>query len=280
LFYNYDQFLVDPNSTAITAGPLSSTLAEAGWNGNALRSNIIPDDIFIYIKPNKGTALQTTPDTFLRIKKLQIAIGNRSNVFASFTEEDLWRMSCKNGIRLSWHEWCYTVGSIIKINVASDIGLVSDEASGQTKFTQIKIDGTYSTANLAFCQSVGNVAYDVMTVLVSQGKAVVSPNTVSLRVGGLSASDVLMLTSAKDNVVASGLRHRLAPTRGGNMLSSTGRMLEKGMDMARSVVRPDVLQQAHSALQSGLDSLGLNDGPQGGAIAGGRLSKGKHRRVL
>lgn len=276
IFYDYDRLLVDANSNAIGTACASNS-ADATWNGNALRSNIIPDDIIVYIKPRKGTTDETNPDNFLRIKALTVAIGNRSNVFASFTEEDLWRMSCKNGIRLSWHEWRYTVGSIIKINVAKDIGLVSDEAAGITKFTMIKVDGTYSCSNLAYSQANGNVFYDVMTVLVANGKAIVSPNSVQYMVGGVSSSDVLALTADKQNVVASGLRRQLS-TRGGSMFGSVGRLLQKGLRGVRDLSTADNAEKVSNMADlasNTLSGLGI-----GGSVAGGRLVRGKHKRVV
>lgn len=274
IFYNFDRLLVDANSNAITT-PVNPALATGSWNGNALRSNIIPDEILVYIKPRKGLCDETTPDNFLRITKLQLSIGNRSNVFASYKEEDLWRMSCKNGIRLSWHEWQYTVGSIIKINIAKDVGLVSDEASGVTKFTMIKIDGTYSTGNLAYCVAANGVSYDVMTVLVCNGKAIVSPGAVQYVVGGLNPASVVALTSAKDSVIKADV-HKAIDASGSGMFGSVGKLLSKGASALKSVATPENLSKLNSALDvasSGMSSLGI-----GGAVAGGKLRK--HKRVL
>ena len=270
LLYDYDQLLIDANSNAITV-PLSFDSADGDWNGNALRSNIIPDVILVYIKPRKGNAVSpTVPDNFLRITKLTMQIGNRASVFNTFTEEDLHKMTVRNGINLSMNEWKYGVGSVIQISVPSDVGLISDESSGQTKFTMIKIDGEYSCSNLAFSVAAAQL-YDVITILVTHGKAEVSPGTMTYKVGGVTSTDVLALTSTQNNVVASGFRDH-HHSRGGSLFSKVGKLLHRGLQYAKHV-RPEHIEMA----QEQLDKYGL-----GGSVVAGRLVKrrDKHRRVL
>ena len=159
LFYDYDLLQVDANSNAITAG-LNNASADGSWTGNTLRINTIPDQVYVYIKPRKGQFiaggtpnLATITDSFLRITGLKVNYNNKTNLLSSYTESDLYRMTTKNGIKMSWHEWKYGVGAIVCLDICSDLGLNSDEASGQTKFNTIQISLTRAYDGLTLCDN-------------------------------------------------------------------------------------------------------------------------------
>lgn len=275
LFYDYDLIQTDANSNAIAAG-LNNASNDGGWTGNTLRINTIPDQVYVVIKPRKGqlngTTAATVSDTFLRITGLKINYNNRSNMLSSYTEADIYRMSVKNNVRLSWHEWQYTNGSIVCIDIASDLGLNSDEAAGQNKFNTIQVSGNFSCAPLRYSGNANAVLYDVMTIVVTQGKAIISPNKADFTVGGVSTSEVLALSTAKDNVVDQGVRSTLTTSRGGSFFGKMGKLLHKGLDLAKKV-KPEHLELA----QTGLKHLGLGGEMSGGQVVAGRLRK--HKRA-
>jgi hypothetical protein len=278
LFYDYDYIQTDANSNAIP-NALTNGSANGAWTGNTLRINTIPDRVLVYIKPRKGQltgiASSLISDTFLGITGLKINYNNRPNLLSTYTQNDLFRMTVKNGIKQSWYEFTQGVGSIICIDVASDLGLNSDEAAGQNKFNTIQVSGNYSTAPLVYSQNANQVQYDVMTVVITQGKAIISPNKADFTVGGVSTSEVLALSTSKDNVVAAGLRRHLAHSLGGSFFGKLGKMLHKGLSMAKHI-KPEHVEMAHKGIglaQEGLKHLGV-----GGDVVGGKLRK-RHPRA-
>jgi hypothetical protein len=184
-------------------------------------------------------------------------------------------MSVKNGLKMSWNEWRFSNGSLVIIDTVSDLGLKSDEAAGESKYNQIKIDGNYSCTPLAYAGQTQAVKYDVMTVIITAGEAIVSPNQVKFETGGIDASQVLALSTMKDNVVASGLRKQLSP-RGGSFLHNAGKYLHKGLKFLAE--NPEHIKTGLQLAQHGLHHLGV-----GGAVAGGSTVAGalrRHKRVV
>jgi hypothetical protein len=282
LYYNWDLVQVDANSNGLTGQPVNGFVNTSPGNtfyGNALRLSTIPDKIYVYIKPSKsgynGATSQTITDTFLRITQLRVQFQNTSNILASYTEYDLWRMSVKNGLKMSWNEWRLSNGSIVIIDTVSDLGLKSDEAAGESKYNQIKIDGNYDCTPLAYAGQTQAVRYDLVTVVITGGEAVVSPNTCKFETGGVDATSVLALSTMQDSVIkAAGLRREMSP-RGGSFLSNAGKYLHKGLQFIAD--NPDHVKTGAEYARKGLSALGVGAGIAGGQIDGGKLAR--HRRV-
>lgn len=279
LYYNWDMVQIDANSRAIGAA-LNNTSLAGKFNGNALRLSTIPDKIYVCIKPSKsnfnGSAVsQTTTDTFLRITQLRVQFQNTANILGSFSEYDLWRMSVKNGLKMSWNEWRYSNGSIVVIDVASDLGLKSDQAAGEQSYNQIKIDGDYDCTPLVYAAQEQAVDYDVMTIIVTPGEAIVTPNLVKYETAGIDASQVLALSTMQDSTVGGAL-HRQLSTRGGSLFSNVGKYLHKGLKVLQD--NPDYVSKGAEYARKGLDSLGVGAGITGGIITGGKLVR-RHKRV-
>jgi len=282
LYYNWDLVQVDTNPNAINGGaPVSNaTTGSKSFAGNALRLSTIPDKIYVYIKPDSGSSFvgatsQTITDTFLRITQIRVQFQNTSNMLASYTEYDLWRMSVKNGLKMSWNEWRNTNGSIVIIDVVSDLGLKSDEAAGESKYNQIKIDGNFECTPLIYAGQDQEVIYALTTMVITGGEAIVSPNTVKYENGNVDSTAVLALTTMQDSVVkAAGLKREFSP-RGGSFLSNSGKYLHKGLNFLAE--HPEHLKTGLELAQKGLNALGVGSGMAGGNVVAGRLTR--HRRV-
>ena len=289
LHYDWDLIQVDANSNAIPAQLSKDTaIAKTAFFGNALRLSTIPDKIYVYIQPSKRNfnstlASSQITNTYLRITQLNVLFGNTANILGSFTEYDLWKMSVKNGLKMDWNEWRYSNGSIIIIDTASDLGLKSDEAAGENKYNQIKIDGYYDTTPLVYAQQTTAVYYDVMTMIVTSGEAIVAPNTVRYETGGVDAAEVLALSTMQDSTVGSALRKHLSP-RGGNMFHKVGRFLHKSVKYLAE--HPNEVKTGLEIAHKGMHHLGLGGSVIGGSTVGGSTVGGKlvkerrHRRVL
>ena len=95
----YDYSLIQPFITPVGSW-LNTTADLPNKTLQSLRLASIPSKLYIFARPSKSALstaalAQTTPDTFLRIKSLSINFNNRINLFATFTEADLYSMSVK-----------------------------------------------------------------------------------------------------------------------------------------------------------------------------------------
>lgn len=286
LYYNWDLVQVDANSNSFGNTALNNASPAGQFNGNALRLSTIPDKIYVYIKPSKrnfgsnSNVTQTITDTFLRITNLRVQFQNTQNILGSFSEYDLWRMSVKNGLQMCWNDWKYANGSIVIIDTVADLGLKSDEAPGEGKYNQIKIDGSYDCTPLIYAGQTQAVLYDVMTMVVTGGEAVISPNSARFDTGGVDGASVLALTTMQDNKIqAAGFRRDNSP-RGGSLLGNAGKYLHRGLKFLAD--NKDHVATGIDLAQKGLKHLGVGGALVGGdivggATVGGRLSR--HRRV-
>ena len=94
----------------------------------------------------------------------------------------------------------------------------------------------------------------------------------------MSTTEVLALSTSKDNVIPAAARVAVSTERGGSFLGKMGKMLHKGLHVLKHV-KPEHLQMA----QDGLKSLGIGGDIVGGDTVGGQVVAGKlrkHRRVL
>lgn len=70
---------------------------------NTLQLNQIPDKCFIYLRPVNRTVYD--PDTFLVINSVKVTFNNNSGILSTASQRDLWRMTKRNGLDISWEEF-------------------------------------------------------------------------------------------------------------------------------------------------------------------------------
>lgn len=117
-----------------------------GLASNNIQLNTIPRRLYIYVRDsnqNMQATCQNT-DTFLSIESVNIQFMNKNGLLASASKQSLYQMSKKNHCNLSWTQWSgaptgtqitsesvYTIGSVLCIEFATDIGLSSIDAPGK-----------------------------------------------------------------------------------------------------------------------------------------------------
>lgn len=92
-----------------------------------------PKYIFIYVKPSEYVEQDITGitlcDTFCRIKKIDVIYCNKL-CLQNATELDLYAMSVKNGLTDQFSMWKAHTGSVVCLNVSTDLSLSEGESSG------------------------------------------------------------------------------------------------------------------------------------------------------
>ena len=278
---SYDYSLVQPFITPV--GNVSNTTTPNGFaslTAQSLRLASIPSKLFLYARPSKNylatssANAQTTPDNFLRITGIKINFNNRINLFATYTESDLYLMSVRNGLQDTFNDWRYNSGSVVIIDVAKDIGLESDECEGQAnKYSTLQATITFNQAPLQYWGQATDVNYDFYILVEQPGKAFINASECQFILNGPSASEVLALTSNLDNKID----HTDLEGKGvgGSVFGKFGNLFKSGVNAFKNV-NPEHVAKGMEMAQGALKSLGL--GVAGGSTAGGAM-RGKHSRV-
>ena len=271
--YNYDQI----QSYTRTIGNVSGAAGAAApglTTGDALRLPCLPSKIYLFACPtNKGP---TVPDTFLRITKVSINFNDKTNLLAGFDEASLYQMSQANAGGksagfMNINQWKYGCGSIIVIDVEKNLSIAESAQSGsQNQFSTLQCSITFDNSNLKYANAPAGVDYTLFQVVVSPGKAFVSPSQCEFTVLGPSPSEVLSLTASGDKIDEHDLPEGNTPTGKGFM-----DVLSRGLSLVAKHVKPEHLQMAHSYLKNKFGGAVSGGGISGGGISGG----GVHRRA-
>ena len=264
-----DFSLIQPFITSV-GNVNNATGAVPDFTLQSLRLASIPSKLYIYACPSKNGRTNATPDTFLNITNLSLTFNNRINLFATYSELDLYSMSVKNGLKDSWVDWKYKTGSVVIIDVAEDICLDSDETDGQSnKFSTLQVKLGYSSSPIAYAGLSANVSYDFYVLVEQPGKCFINSSECQYALTGPSASQVLKLTSELDAKVSKS--DIAGGAVGGGMMSDVGKLLKSGVQKFKDL-NPETVSRGVEMAQSALKSLGMG---VGGAVGG----KVKHSRV-
>jgi hypothetical protein len=189
------------NNIATSVTSLSTAVLDSG----AISISQIPSKIYVYAR-RQDTDLQAVggyqySDAFAEIQSVTISFSNRAGILSGATEVDLWRMSVKNGMQISWPSWTGAgptsttdsvtpvgLGSIMCIKPVEDFGLAPDQASGLAgeKYT-IQIKPTIKNIGGA------TVSYTLFVVTITDGiLTLIEGGQSLLQMGILTKEDVLL----------------------------------------------------------------------------------------
>ena len=103
--FNYDYFNLDRFPTDVPT--IAGNAPAMQVSSNNIQLNSIPSRLYIFAR-NNNSVLYADPfhsDTFLSIENISIQFGNRSGCLASASKRQLYDLSVKNGVNLSWLQW-------------------------------------------------------------------------------------------------------------------------------------------------------------------------------
>jgi hypothetical protein len=209
--YNYDNYLrhITDSNAVINAG------ASASLTSGDISAGVIPSSLYIYVKRQPNDESAETADAFFQINKVTLLFNNDNTLLATATQQQLYEISHKNGLRMSWQQFkgdeMYQLngsdnteisgpGSVIKLNFGDDIPLELLDAVGMNKKCQIQV--TVDVKNL----SSDNIAPRLMVVQVNNGVfSITSQRTAYTQVGVVLQSDLLNIDQATNYISASEL---------------------------------------------------------------------------
>lgn len=190
----------------ITRYPTDFSQQNAGvtsiLTSNNLQLSSIPTKMFLLVRERNADLQATThnTDTYFGIENISLQWGNKSGLLSSCSKRSLYEMSVKNGCNMSWNEWsgdsvqangvfgsAYgTVGSVLALEFASDIGLDYDEAPG--KLGQYSLQVQVTAKNV----SSRNIIPTLWMIIVSEGTFTIQNlGSASVNVGVISSEDII-----------------------------------------------------------------------------------------
>ena len=252
----------------IKTGALLVDGASTRLISDSIKLSQIPRKLYLFARHSRATSDQDTSDAFLRVDGLSILWNNQSGLFSSATEQDLYEISSKNGLNLSYPQWRKYRGGVVCLEFGKDIGLLDSEAPGvMGQFTcQIQMDVTNVSGS--------NFTPEFYQIFMMEGSFSIAENLARASLGNLTQSEVLAVRDNDEidyahyeNLQGGGFFGKLK-----HFVSKAARGVQKGAKLADSVGIPyarDVGRVAKSAraLTGGSRSAGrLN--PR--ALAGSR----------
>lgn len=194
-YFNVDRYPSD--FTSALAPNAETTLVSQN-----IQLKSIPRRMYIYARNNNST-LYSAPsftDTYLAITGITVNWNNNQGLLSSARPEDLYKISVKNHCNLSYTQWSGgpvyqsgsfvtkhgTIGSVLCLEFATDIGLAGDEAPGLLGTYQLQMN-----VNVRNVNQTQNVTPVLMIVVVSEGTFTIEDNRAVTQVGVISKQDIL-----------------------------------------------------------------------------------------
>jgi hypothetical protein len=193
-YFDIQRFPTD--ITGVPQWPASST-----FSSNNIQLSSYPKRIYIYARQPNNILYSscTNTDTFATISNINIQLNARSGLMASSSQAQLYEMSCRNGCSLSYTQWTggpvYTpgtfastygsVGSILALDPALDLGLSSIESDGKNSQVTFQVNVTLSS------QLPGINAYTLYVAVVNEGVFCIHNTQATAQIGVLTSEDIL-----------------------------------------------------------------------------------------
>jgi len=195
--YPYFDLLRFPTDISDLGAGLTQT-----FNSNNIQLNSVPRRLYIFVRERNSQLFSNAnrTDTFFQINQVSFQFLNKNGLLASASMSQLYEMSVKNHCKLSWNQWSGgpvykpgdftatygTVGSVLCIEFATDIGLDSLMAPGILNQCQLQVQLTVT--------NVANrtISPTMYIVPVLEGTFTIqSMGQASINIGVITPTDVL-----------------------------------------------------------------------------------------
>lgn len=208
--YSFAQVInYSTNYGTVAAGGLFSVTS------NNIQLSQIPRMIYVYARRSNNTANYNTTDTFAGLQSLQILFNNKTGLLSTATPEQLYEISCRNGLRqLSYPMWANQVGAVMAIDPVSDLGLNLGEAPGLVNWS----GNLQITAGFQNLSAINTINYTMFVCVVTDGVITIDSGNVIQQVGVVTREDVLERAPELPEVDSRALRHDEAV--GGDFIST------------------------------------------------------------
>lgn len=288
LAISYPYFDVQRYFTDLPDLPIGAT--NVMCNSNTFQLNSIPRRMYIYVREQNNVLLSGPQytDTYCPITSLSIQFINKNGLLNSANQLQLYQMCVKNHCNLTWDQWSGgpvqnaanyinasfgTVGSVICVEFASDIGLDSLDAPGKIMQSTIQITATVNNVSGRLMRPTLVIVPILEGVFTIEGLGRASTN-----IGVLTSNDILESRS-KPSVTYNDVEH----VNGGNFLSG---LINFGKNIIGKLRESKAISNTLSTIPHPLAQIGapiariLGFGEDGGYDDGGVYASGYDGGVL
>jgi hypothetical protein len=240
---------------------------------DSIKLSQIPRKLFLFARHKRSSSTQNTSDSFLRLDRVNVLWNNQSGLLSNASEQQLFEMSKRNGLNLSYPSWRKHRGGVMCIEFGKDIGLLDSEAAGvQGQYTiQVQLDTT----------NVSGATFDAefYMVFLYEGTFSVFENGARASLGNLSQEMVLMSKESEEMDY-----HHYSGMNGGSFWSDLKGFVNKisrGVQTVGKFVAPALstaFPQYAPVISGVMRGADFAREATGGGYAGGGLSGGKLSR--
>lgn len=259
------------------------------FTSNNIQLNSIPRRIYIYIRERNNELLNSAnnPDTYFSIENVNIQFQNKSGLLASATKSQLYEMSVKNHCNMSWLQWSGgstntagtfnkfgTVGSILCLEFATDIGLDDLDAPGKSGqyLLQVQCNATNISARSIFPTMYVVVVAEGTFTIPGLGRSL-------LNIGVITSENILNAQSSPYINYAD-----IECVNGGNFMSGLKKFgntlydgVQKGLKFAREDYYPTLREGIKTAKEL-VPFMGLGNSCCGQGVMTGGVPVGGRQR--
>ena len=157
---------------------------------DSVRLSQIPRALYLFVRHDQPSSTFAVPDSFLSIEGVSVNWNNESGLLASATQQDLFEMSSRNGLNLSWSGFSKYRGSVLCLEFGKDIGLPDSQAPG--------VQGSFTIQVNLTCRNTGtsNFSGDFYMVTLNEGTFSIAQNSARASIGNFSPEMILKATQA------------------------------------------------------------------------------------
>lgn len=163
---------------------------------DAIKLSQIPESLYFFVRRNRGTSNQNTTDSYCRIDNVNIQWNNQSGLLSTASSEQLFEISKRNGLNMSYQQYSKYRGSIIKVKFGENIGLEQAEAIGVQGQYLITLTITYTNVS-----TEPLVSPEAMLIFMQTGTIQIAENMARASLGILTR-DIVLATKGNGRELA------------------------------------------------------------------------------
>ena len=274
-----------------TSLPVVAAGASDTRTNESIQVSVIPRRMFIYVMKEISEESYNKTDSFFAIEAISINFANRSGLLSSASKRDLYNISKKNGVNLTWREWSGDnghaivgsdneltgVGGVLCLYIPEDLTLFNSDilAPGVVEKTNLQITITYKNLH-----PTDAITPRLMIVTQTDGIFTIQNGLSYQQTGIVSQDDVL------NSRMMQGIEYEdVLDIYGGDLFSGIKSFVKKipgAIKKGVKFAKEDILPVAEAVMQIlPMLGLGVTSAPQGGLILGGKkVSREQLRKRL
>lgn len=184
---------LDYPKTDITVG----AGATVKFISDTIQTSRVPQHLYLWAVRSRSTFGPSTPDSFCAISNVQVTWQNDNTLLASCTPQDLYRITARNGINMSFPQWSFYRGGPLAIEFGLDIGLPPGLAPGVDGNYNLRVQCDFTNTDTA------SHTFDFYMTTENTGVVILSHNNAVAYEGIFTKEDVLAAKEVSREMVIS-----------------------------------------------------------------------------